>query len=389
MNLDTLVRESMREWAEEAMVPAGLAGKALRRRTRTRLLAVSSAAAMVATALLCVAVGMRSFARSPSDGLPLSRPGLAGNDLRTDVHSSPPKSLVAAGRIAISAYWTERVERTAANMEIRHRIWHLFDPATGTYRKAPWAFLDVAPGLRMAAVLEGPLPSRRVGLVDMAKGRVIRWLPLEQPAAGLTWSPDGSRILVTNYRHHPDAERGAGASGFPDILLNSRTGFTVIQVRSGKARYRSLQSTPNYPGRQDFSWSRDGKLIGTSAMSKPGKIFYDLDGVQRPGSGHEADDETDTGPSPDGRHLVRSESTTPEPRVAIVVAGSNTVVSRQPRSPVEWADNDHLIAYECVDGKCEAERMVLASIDGKRVVPLTGRMTSGKSDSWHPVLTVR
>lgn len=129
MTLDPLLRETFKEWAEEARVPQDLADRALsgrtpraaRRRWVTVALAAAATAAVVAGGVLVprligAAPGPAKQpaatypAPTPVDtSVPMSPPAEvtaaelpASLDIRTDTGNSPPKNLIAAGRVAVS-----------------------------------------------------------------------------------------------------------------------------------------------------------------------------------------------------------------------------------------------------------------------------------------------
>ncbi|MCP6313380.1 hypothetical protein NL444_28315, partial [Klebsiella pneumoniae] len=76
--------------------------------------------------------------------------------------------------------------------ELFSRYYTVLDQKTGKYKAldTKWAWVDVAPGMRTAAVLEGELPARRIGMLDLMTGKVERWIRTDRPVAGVEWSPD-------------------------------------------------------------------------------------------------------------------------------------------------------------------------------------------------------
>ncbi|MFB9832074.1 hypothetical protein [Actinoallomurus acaciae] len=373
MNTETRVRKVLDEWSTEARVPPGLADRALGRRTGRRH---AKAVLVVAVAVLVVATGvMVGIRRDLAPGRPVD------TSLHIDTTDAPPKRLVAAGRVALSAYRTLRVSGKKVVS-----TWYLYNPRSGGYQKLPWAWLAVAPGMRQAAVLDGPLPSARVGIIDMDR-QTIRWIGLKAAAGGLAWSPDGRRLLVTTYATDPDANyrKGTGA----------RTGFIVVDPRSGQAHFHSLLFDPgNGNGRQDLGWSRDGSLIWAPTMNfdPPTKLFYDLNGVRRPAPAHEADSLEEAEISPNGRLIAVHGGASPG--LSIVDTNGRTVSRPPVMQLVAWTDDTHVIAVTCDLARCGGPRTlsyryVLMSIDGKTSVPLTGYKTLATVGSWDPVFTHR
>jgi dipeptidyl aminopeptidase/acylaminoacyl peptidase len=373
VNTETYLRHTLEEWSEDARVPPGLADRALRRRTGRRVakvaLAVGAAALLAGTG--AVAVGTRS---GPA---PVARP--MDTSLHTDPDHAPPQRLVAAGQVAVSAYYIGHGDPRKFT-----RTWYLYNPTSGGYAKVPWAWVAVAPGLRQAAVLDGPLPTARVGILDMKTQRVTRWISLRAAAGGLSWSPDGRRLLVTTYARDPDA---MGASPFS----GARTGFIVMNVKSGEAHFHSLLFDRENPNtRQDFGWSRSGKLIWAQRMNAPARVFYDLNGAPRPAPPHEADQAQQAGISPNGR-LIALSGPPPGPNTVVNDLRTGQQAGVQPMQQLRaWADDTHLIAQGCLPNACGGKlefynRLVLVDVSGKTITPLTGYKKGG----WEPIFTHR
>ena len=375
MNTETYVRQTLNDWSTEARVPSGLADRALRRRTGRRVAKIALAAG--AAALLAGAGVALDTRTRPEPVRPVD------TSLHTDPAEAPPKRFVAAGQVAISAYYVGRGDPRSFT-----RTWYLYDPASGGYHKVPWAWLDVAPGLRRAAVLAGPLPATRVGILDMKTQRVIRWIPLKAGAGGLSWSPDGRRLLVTTYSANPDAVG-------PTMNAGPRTGFAVVDPKSGETHVHGLPFAPDAANsRQDFRWSRSGKLIWAASMkATPAKWFYDLNGARRPAPAHEADEQEEAGLSPSGRYIAVS-GPPPGPNTIVKDTRTGRQVGVQPVEQANaWADDTHLIALACPPKKCDGKgefynRYVLVGVDGKTMVPLTGYRMN-RDDGWEPLFTHR
>ena len=165
-------------------------------------------------------------------------------------------------------------------------------------QKTDWAWLDVAPGMKTAAVLEGDLPVSRIGLIDLSTGKVQRWIEVEKGVGGVQFSPDGERLVATTYSRHPDGlfqdapvrveGRGGGESQDMPGPKQSRTGFYVIDVDSGQAEFSERPAKKDSlaamagTGRQDFGWSRDGELLWEQRLDRPGRNYYDVNGRLKP-----------------------------------------------------------------------------------------------------------
>ena len=380
MKTETFLRQALEEWSAEAQVPSGLADRALRRRARRRF---TSAALVVGSAALLAGAGVAIDARI---GEPPSVVRPVDTSLHTDPSSAPPKRFVAAGQVAISAYYTSHAPQNGRGP--RTRTWYLYNPASGGYRKVPWAWVDVAPGLGQAAVLDGPLPSARVGIMDMRTQRV-RWIRLKAAAGGVSWSPDGRKLLVTTYATNPDAQQGPYGAG-------ARTGFIVVDVKSGEAHFHRLTFARDDPNtRQDLGWSKDGGLVwAPTALESPTKVFYDLNGKPKPAPPHEADAAEDAGLSPDG-HLLAVPGPPPGPNTIVTDLRTGRRAGLQPVEQLRvWADDTHLVALACSPNKCGGKgefhnRYVLVSVDGKTLIPLTGYVQNSEVSGWEPTFTHR
>jgi hypothetical protein len=388
VKLETLVKSTCEDWSAEARVPAGLADRALRGRTRRRSLKVMLAAG--STALLlgagAVIVAVSGSARQPSP-TPIAPVTLsADTTLRTDLGNSFPRHLVAAGHTAVAAYHTSHRRPTADDPKAFATTWYLYDPATGTYEQTPWAFLDVAPGMHQAAVLEGPLPATRVGILDMNTRKVTRWIPVGHPVAGASWAPDGRRLILTAYDRSPDTPAEPGAC--------SRTGYYVVNAGSGHGRFHPLAPDRNNPGtRQDLGWSRNGTLIWAPTATDPEKVFYDLDGKPHAAPPYEAGYAEPAGLSPNGTLRPRF-GPIPGPAVTLTNVTTGKVAAILPIEQAwAWADDEHLFAVGCAAKRCKGKgefhnRLLLVDLKGK-ITPLTGYHRSDQLGSWVPVFTHR
>ncbi|AQZ68124.1 unnamed protein product [[Actinomadura] parvosata subsp. kistnae] len=393
-----LLRDTLEDWAGEARVPPGLADRALRRRAWKPYGAAVLVAAMIAAVAVFVTVQrdpVPPVAR-PLSGITLPpRPSPAPTDIRTDTEHSPPAKLVAAGRMAVSAYYVTRQEPVEGDRTRVRRTWSVYDPGTDGYRETPYAWVDVAPGLQVAAVIQGDLIGNRVGVLNLDTGQMLATYELEHPVGSVVWSPDGTRILATAYSSYPDVfQEDSAEMGSP------RTGYYVIDTGTGESVYHELPPLPdgiysdaeytNGNGRQDLGWSLDGELIWGPTSSSPDRRFYTLDGSPtdapkgeryRRGSGLSAT-------SPDGQ-LVLGDDGMP---TKITEAATGKVVGRQRVLQLHaWADNDNVLALGCA-GKCENEfnnGLVLVSVDGSKTIQLAANRDSDADGSWRWVLTPR
>lgn len=432
MNMESLVRETLREWSGQARLPAGLADQVLRHRSRRRFLVpalvAGATAIVVGVAAVIGAVTTGVFTESSGErGAGVLSP--AGGGIRADTGNWPPRRLMAAGQVAMSAYYTLDWD---TEMKATRFTWYLYQPAKDAYAKTPWAHLDVAPGMRVAAVLEGPLPARRVGLLDMETQKVARWITLDHRAGAVTWSPDGRKLLVTTYGRHPDEGNidgllNANGQQHPDALKevpqSSRSGFSVVDVASGKETFTSRPAysadpddAPPYIAvntRQDFRWSRDGTSVWTATeMEPPTRYFYDLTGKHRRMPKHESDADQPAWLSPDGRLLATrplSDHVRPDgtyaPRddadtaIKDLATGREILIRATKKYHFEqlvaWADSAHLIATACDQGKCGnrdkwGSRYVLVRLKDRKAVPLSGLEDLDRQKlAWMPLFTRR
>ncbi|MFI7111456.1 hypothetical protein ACIBK9_34445 [Nonomuraea sp. NPDC050227] len=389
--MNRLLRDTMEEWADEARLPHDLADRALRRRARPPVMAVVLAAGMaVVVAVLAVGLNGRSTTVRPANGVTVPiRPSVTSTDVRADVENAPPKKFVAAGDVAVSAYFTTWLERTPGGGERVRRTWHLYDPRSDGYEKTPWAWLDVAPGLQLAAVLQGERIGRRVGIVDMNTRQALAWIDLEHDVGSLVWSPDGTRVLATAYSQYPEQSRKQmGKDSYTvEEFVQPRIGFYVIDVATGQAAYHPLPSLDrdgkpgNMNARQDLGWSLDGSMLWEPTDTMPDRLWLGLDGVRRDGPAGDRyiDYSGWSKVSPDGR-LTLDRDLPPS------VPGRQLVLQH-----LAWADNENVVVLGCA-GACKNEfdnGLALASADGERMIQLTGSRDRGGEETWQWVLTRR
>ncbi|MEV1167241.1 hypothetical protein [Nonomuraea sp. NPDC049784] len=397
--MTSLLRDTLREWADETRVPHDLADRALRRRAWKPAGVVVLAVGLVA-AIAVSAVGLRGTQPAAHDpqatmhaatGVTLPpRPSPAPTDVRADTEHSPPAKLIAAGRMAVSAYYTTRREQVSDNEQRIRYTWSLYDPRNDGYEETAWAWVDAAPGLQVAAVLEGEGISKRLGILDMNTRQILKWIDLEHPVGSVSWSPDGTKVLATAYSSYPDILKGKGDQAAPPGN-SPRTGYYIVDVEAGTADYHELppmsdgmltnEKIFNGNGRQDLGWSLDGTMLWAPTSTMPDRLFYSLDGEQReaPKRDQYVDYTGISATSPNGR-LVLGRDVPADP------VGGQKVLQLH-----AWADDDNVIALGCA-GSCENEfdnGMVLVSVDGKRMTQLTANRDTNKDGAWRWVLTPR
>ncbi|MFJ2772885.1 WD40 repeat domain-containing protein [Streptomyces sp. NPDC087300] len=407
MNVEDLVRDSLREQAaQEAPVPGDLAERVLtvRRRRRARAIAGTSLAAVAAVVAVAVPViGADSDTREPR---PASE--LRDGDVVAHPDQSPPRDLIAAGGTALAAFSTSTKVGQPDGDALITRTYRLLDQRTGRYRKAErWSFLDVAPGMRTAAVLERGLPTQRIGLLDLLTGKVERWIPVKRGVGGVEFSPDGRKLVATTYENDPDRldkDRpiSDGKKEEPGPADPSRTGFYLVDVASGDAHWNEVRTKTDDFGmgdintRQDFAFSRDGSLVYSGLIRAPHHQYYDVDGRERSAPAREKHLRwyVEAGLSPSGKlaagdfagsgHETASEVIDP-------LTGKH--VAKVPgQQLLAWVDDKRLIAWDIAPGTSEyRNRLVLVTIGSKKTVPLSGFL-SPKADAdgrWTPVFAAR
>ncbi|MDR8408417.1 hypothetical protein MTP10_06675 [Nonomuraea sp. 3-1Str] len=400
-----LLRDTLEDWAGEARVPHDLADRALGGRRRRWVLpaGVGVLAAGVAVAVTVAVSGLgvdhRQAPVRPATGVTLpARPSPAPTDVRTDIGNRPPRKLIAAGSVAVSAYWTSVMEKLPGNEERLRRTWWLYDPKTDGYEKTSWAWVDVAPGLQTAAAIQGDGLGRRIVVLDTNTREVLSSIGLEHDAGSVVWSPDGTKLLVTTYSAYPDLWQKTEDSLVQKRNQGLRTGYYVIDVATGEKEYHELPSLNDLergePGnanpRQDFGWSLDGSLVWGPTTTTPDRVFYTQDGERHepPHSDRYIRQTGRSAVSPDGR-LVLGRDGLP---TKITEVATGAVAGRQKvLRLLAWADDDNVIALGCA-GECDDEfdnGLVLVSVDGSRTTQLAATGKSEGAGSWRWVLTPR
>ncbi|AYL35432.1 WD40 repeat domain-containing protein [Streptomyces fungicidicus] len=408
MNVDELVREALREQAAEQAAPGpGLADRVLAVRRRRRVRGLAAAAAATA-AVIAVAVGLPALDSGGEDVRP-SGGGVERTEVVSRAGQSPPRDLLAAGDVAMAAYYTTEKVRRGADRKIAERTYWLLDPGTGKYRKDDrWSFVAVAPGMKTAAVLERALPAGRIGLLDLASGEVERWIPVDHGVGGLAFSSDGRRLVATTYGEDPGLLVRTGDSDGSvrwDLpYTSSRNGFQVIDVASGAGTWSEVETSGDPGGptgfvnaRQDFAFSADDRLVWAGRASAGASLdFFDLDGDGAAPPGREAHRVwyVEAGLSPDGRRLAGGfAGSTRKTSSWILDPGTGEEVAEiRGQQLLAWADNDSLVAWDVgADGGEFHQRLVLVTVGSGKVVPLSG-FRSPEDDTkgrWEPVFARR
>ncbi|MFD7690789.1 WD40 repeat domain-containing protein [Streptomyces sp. NPDC059781] len=406
MNVDELVRDALREQAAELTAPGpGFADRvlALRRRRRVRGLATVAAAT---AAVIAVSMGVPALNSGGEGARP---PGGGVAEVVARAGQSPPRDLLAAGDVAMGAYYTTEKVRRSADRIVSERTYWLLDPGTEKYEKDDrWSFVAVAPGLKTAAVLERELPAGRIGLLDLATGEVERWIPVDHEVGGLAFSPDGRKLVATTYGEDPGAlvrtQDSDGSAGWDLPLTSSRNGFQVIDVASGAGTWTEVETSddPGDPAgfvnaRQDFAFNADGRFVWSGRVADEVTLdFFDLDGnaVVPPAREAHLVWHVDAGLSPDGQRLAgdfagktrKTSSWILDPRTG------NQVAEIRGQQLLAWADSDSLVAWDTgADGGEFHQRLVLVTVGSDEVVPLSG-FRSPKDDTkgrWEPVFVRR
>ncbi|MEU7580691.1 WD40 repeat domain-containing protein [Streptomyces sp. NPDC041068] len=410
MNVDDLVRDALRaEAADTAPVPDGFADRVLaarRRRTRRGLLGAAAVTAVVVAVAVAVPVLDGS---GKEDVRPASQTQTA--DVIAHPDQSPPRDLIAAGNTALAGYTTGKRIKLDNGDELFKRTFWVLDQKTGKYEKADkrWAWIDVAPGMRTAAVLEGELPARRIGLLNLLTGEVERWIPVDHPIAGVEWSPDGSRLSATAYSKNPDRLIDL-PNDHPDNEPQphgSRTGFMVVDVDSGKVGpFRSLpqKKTDDKFGmflgnsREDLRWSHDGTLLYEQlAMGGDGenRKWYTQEGQKtKPPAGERYAGWPEAGLSPDGKTLAGDGSDKGSP---IFDPATGKQIGKVPgQQLLAWADNKRIIAWGCDPKKCDGKgefrnQLLLVTVGSRKAVPLSDfrKASDDYPGRWSPLFADR
>ncbi|SPF00697.1 hypothetical protein [Streptomyces sp. MA5143a] len=405
MNVDELVRDSLREQAaEQPPLEPGFADRVLnvRRRRRTRRIATVAAAT---AAVVAVAVAV-PLLESGKDEVRLASE-MNKSDIIAHPDQSPPRDLIAAGDVALAAYYTYSTVKASEDTAVRQRTYRILDQRTDKYMKDDrWSVVSVAPGMRTAAVLERDLPVKRIGLLDLLTGEVDRWIPVDRGVAGVEFSSDGGKLVATTYSQNPDLltrvdydSDGDGKNNdYEPDHASHRTGFYVVDVDSGKADWSKV--TEDREGllnaRQDFSFSGEATSVYTGLTEEPHQQYYDLKGNRVPAP-----------PDEMYLHWMVDARLSPDGRLAAggFAGGAKTTASwiLDPRTGkplhkvpgqrlLSWVDNKRLIAWDITPGDNEFHNaLVLVTIGSDTTLPLSGarKGNDGAAGRWSPVFATR
>lgn len=396
MNVDELVRDSLREQVTDlAPPPVGFADRVLAVRRRRRTRTIASVAVATVAAVIAVAVPLLDTGKQDV------RPAHVLNETDIVAHpdQAPPRDLIAAGGVALAAYFTSATVEQTADRAVSARTYWLLDRRTGTYEKTTkWSFVAVAPGMRTAAVLEQDLPARRIGLLNLLTGKVERWIPVDHGVAGLAFSPDGRKLVATTYDTNPDLRyKVEGSESWePKYDGSSRTGFYVVDIGSAKASWSEVPVGIDLNARQDFGFSHDGKLVYTGLTSDPGQQFYDLQGnkVAAPANEKHLNWFVDARLSPDGRLAAGDFAGGAKTTASAILdpATGEQIATVRGQQLLAWVDNKRLIAWDITPGSNEFHnRLVLVTLGSDKVVPLSGfrQGNDGAAGRWTPIFTAR
>jgi hypothetical protein len=400
VNVDDLVRDSFHEQvADLAPPPVDFADRvlAVRRRRRTRTIA---SAAVATAAAVAVAVAMPVLGTGKDDVRPANV--LNENDIIAHPGQTPPRDLIAAGGVALAAYYTETNVKLSATHHVGVRTYWLLDARTRTYEKTKWSFVAVAPGLRTAAVLERTLPAKRIGLLNLLTGKVERWIPVDHTVGAVAFSPDGRKLVATTYKKNPDLHvtpKDGQGSPWPNFQEPGRTGFYVVDVASGEAASWNEVSPGDGSGlndRQDFGFSHDGKLVYTGFTTTPGQYFYDFRGyqVQAPANEKHLPWYVDARLSPDGRRAAGDFAGGAENTASAILdpVTGRRITTVRGQELLAWVDNKRLIAWDITPGSNEFHnRLVVVALGSDKEVPLSGFRggRDGAAGRWTPVFARR
>ena len=405
MNVEELVRDSLRDLAgEQEPAAPGFADRvlAVRRRRRTRRFASVAAAT---AAVVAVSVAVPQLVSGGRDDVRPSE--VTGGQ-------SLPVTAISAGRTVVAAYYTTATRKTGKGEGVAERTYRLLDPGTGRYRKdTRWSYVAVAPGAKTAAVLERTLPASRVGLLDLTTGKVRKWYEIRMGIGGLSFSHDGTKLVVTTYDENPDRmfevkNADGGVNGWMAGRPTSRNGYMILDVEDGNGAWWQIKSGRDVPSRADFAFTGDDKAVyarivgGQDGMEE----FYDLSGkkITAPAKEKYLRWDVPARISPNGE--LAALGLTKEVNMGKKLPGKSYSSIRNPLTGKEitkvrgahllaWVDDHRLIAWERTTPLKNAgykDRLVLVTIGSDKIVPLSGERDPDDGPqrlAWEPVFAER
>lgn len=379
MSLDQLMKEALRDLSNDVIVPTDLASAALRRRRsrhlRQRLTVVGALLATAAAAAIPTIVVHESHHHSapatnpkgvghlpaPSDWAPLPPSPTHPDETAIVAHQEQPVpvDMIAVGPAALATYQLGE-----------DGPWYLLNTTTNKYEKTRWWNISVAPGLRLAAVLEQE-GAKRIGIVDTSTMAVIRWLPVPKQLAAVTWSPDGAKIAATAFGTWADA---ALHSPPPDVIgpidePMSRIGLYIVDTRTGATTYSAFKPAPTGDGNMldGAVWIGADLLVVRDYYDDrvSPSLYFRANGelAAKPHMGIDLNTLSGAGLSPDGKLYVSEIPSVPQPNgktmpnFAVEHTSDGSVVRSylsQFEQVTSWAGNDIIIAFVCT-GSCANE----------------------------------
>jgi hypothetical protein len=405
VNVEDLVRDSLRDLAgEQEPAAPGFADRvlAVRRRRRTRTFASVAAAT---AAVIAVSVAVPQLVSGGGDHVRPS--GVTGGQ-------SLPVTAISAGRTVVAAYYTTATRKTGKGEAVAERTYRLLDPSTGRYKKdTRWSYVAVAPGAKTAAVLERALPASRVGLLDLTTGKVKQWFDIRMGVGGLSFSHDGTKLVITTYDENPDRRTevksaDGGASAWTADWTTSRSGYMIFDVASHDGAWWQIKSSRDVPSRADFAFTDDDKALYARIIGgKDGmEEFYDLSGkkITAPAKEKYLRWDVPARISPNGE--LAALGLTKEVNMGRNLPGKSYSSIRNPLTGKEitkvrgahllaWVDDKRLIAWERTTPLKNAgykDHLVLVTIGSEKVVPLSGERDPDDGQqrlAWEPVFAER
>lgn len=189
----------------------------------------------------------------------------------------------------------------------------------------------------------------------------------------------------------------------PSVGHPSRTGFSVIDVESGKGKWAAVPLEGDefdHNAREDFRFAPDGDLVVTSSMTDGGPQTYALDGkrVPTPAKLRHWMMYSESGLSPNGK-LAGGDFAGKGDKIAVAVNDARTgkLVDRLPAQQLlAWADDKRLVAWGCDPKKCGGtgefrNQLLLVTIGSDKVVQLSDfrKASADYPGRWSPQFTTR